>query len=128
MNHNQPSKDAQDFHEISNNTPPDVLKVLTELGELVDAALTEYGKQADEYWHGLSPDQQLMAFYAVCKRIHTGDVLNKGSYRHVLYDVFGFDTDSYGVGMACGYLAIHNHIAESVADSQPEPTVKPAND
>jgi hypothetical protein len=32
------------------------------------------------------------------------------SYRGVLYDTFGFDADSYGLGMDSGYFEIHNHI------------------
>jgi len=48
----------------------------------------------------------------VCKRIHTGDIKDSGTYRYVLYDVFGFDPGMYGAGMDCGYMAIHNAIGD----------------
>ena len=69
-----------------------------------------YDADAEKYWNSLSYDDKLMAFYIVTKRIHKGDVVDKGSYRYVLYDVFGFDMDSYVVGMDSGYFDIHNSI------------------
>jgi len=86
------------------------LDALAELGEAMRASAADYDREADQYWNSLSYDQQLMAFYAVCKRIHQGDIVDKGSYRHVLYRVFGFAPDAYIVGMECGYLDIHNAI------------------
>ena len=43
---------------------------------------------------------------------YEGDVRDKGTYRYVLYDVFGFDMDSYVLGMNCGYMSIHNAIVD----------------
>jgi hypothetical protein len=51
-----------------------------------------------------------MAFSSVVKRIVKGDIKDSGTYRYVLYDVFGFDVDSYIVGMECGYMNLHNSI------------------
>jgi hypothetical protein len=79
--------------------------------ELVpDEASVNFDKDADAFWNGLSYEDRLKAFHSVCKRIHKGDVVDRGSYRHVLYQVFGFDKDSYVVGIDCGYLKIHNSI------------------
>lgn len=71
-------------------------------------AQKEYEQKVDDYWNSLDYEDQLKAFYAVCKRIHKGDVVDKGSYRYVLYDVFGFGPDAYELGMDCGYMALHN--------------------
>ena len=71
-------------------------------------ASDQYDQKAEEYWKSLSYEDQLQAFYIVTKRIHKGDIVEKGSYRYVLYDTFGFDFDSYLVGMDSGYLDIHN--------------------
>ena len=71
-------------------------------------ASDQYDRKAEEYWKSLSYKDQLQAFYIVTKRIHKGDIVEKGSYRHVLYDTFGFDFDSYLIGMDSGYLDIHN--------------------
>ena len=71
-------------------------------------ASDQYDQKAEEYWKSLSYEDQLQAFYIVTKRIHKGDIVEKGSYRYVLYDTFGFDFDSYLIGMDSGYLDIHN--------------------
>lgn len=79
-----------------------------ELSRTQMEAQKEYEQNVDDYWNSLDYEDQLKAFYAVCKRIHKGDVVDKGSYRYVLYDVFGFGPDAYALGMDCGYMALHN--------------------
>jgi len=64
-----------------------------------------------EWWNALPREEKLKAFRSVCRRIQQGDVVERGSYRHVLYEVFGFDADAYVDGMDCGYMDIHNLIA-----------------
>ena len=90
------------------------LDSLAKLGELQREAEKEYEKDCDTFWEGLSYDDQLKAFYSVCKRIHQGDIKDHGSYRWVLYDVFGFGPDAYGIGMSCGYMNIHNAIFDGM--------------
>jgi hypothetical protein len=94
------------------------LDALAELGEAMRVSAANYDHEADQYWNSLPYDQQLMAFYSVCKRIYKGDLVDQGSYRHVLYHVFGFDPDAYIVGMECGYLDIHNAIVVDDADTR----------
>lgn len=69
-----------------------------------------YEAEADAWWSKLTLDEQLQAFYSVIKRVYQGDVVEQGSYRYVLYDVFGFGPDSYAIGMDCGYMSLHNSI------------------
>lgn len=83
-----------------------------ELTRLELEAQDKFDKEAEEAWDSLDYDWKLRVFYAVCKRIHKGDVVDKGTYRYVLYDVFGFDVDAYSVGMQAGYMAIHNAIVD----------------
>lgn len=64
-----------------------------------------------EWWNALPYEERLRAFRSVCRRIQQGDVIERGSYRHVLYEIFGFDADAYVDGMDCGYMDIHNLIA-----------------
>jgi len=87
-----------------------LLDGLDEIREAMQEAQNQYDSDADKFWDELPYDQRLMAFYSVCKRIWKGDVLDEGSYRYVLYHVFGFGMDSYGVGMSCHYLDLHNLI------------------
>ena len=67
-------------------------------------------KEYDEYWDSLPYEDQLKAFYSVVKRIYQGEIKDKGSYRWVLYDVFGFGPEAYVLGMDCGYMYLHNSI------------------
>jgi hypothetical protein len=81
-----------------------------ELTRLQLEAKEARNKEYDEYWNNLSYEDQLASFYSVVKRIHQGEIKDKGSYRWVLYDVFGFGPEAYGLGMECGYMYLHNAI------------------
>lgn len=65
-------------------------------------------KAADAFWDSLSYEDRCNAFHAVVQRIHKGDIVDQGSYRWVLYDVFRFEADMYSRAMDCGYMDIHN--------------------
>jgi len=88
----------------------DLVKALEQTRVLFEEWEKEYHQNADQFWNSLSQEDKLKCFYSVCKRIHKGDIEDRGSYRYVLYDVFGFSPDSYAIGMNCGYMAIHNAI------------------
>jgi hypothetical protein len=83
---------------------------LTELREAQQKAREDYEIMNDAWWNGLSEEEREEAFYAVCKRIHRAELVDRSTYRHALYDVFGFDMGMYGRGMDCGFMAIHNAI------------------
>ena len=87
-----------------------LLDSLSDIGQEYEKHALEYEKECDDYWKNLSYDDQLKAFYSVVKRIHKGEIEDGGSYRWVLYDVFGFGPDAYGIGMECGYMVLHNSI------------------
>ena len=84
------------------------------LQEALEESRLEYKESVDEFWEGLSYEDKEKAFYHVCKNIHRGDVLEGRSYRGVIYDVFGFDSGSYSIGMECGYLTIHNILGDGL--------------
>jgi hypothetical protein len=83
---------------------------LDDISESYERAMKEIEKEQEAYWNSLSKDDQLKAFCAVCRRIVQGELRDKGSYRWVLYDVFGFGPESYTQGMDCGFMALHNAI------------------
>lgn len=85
-------------------------ETLKRIQEDYKAAHDKYAAEVEAFWQDLSYADQLKAFYAVCSRIHKGDIVDQGSFRYVLYEVFGFDMDSYIVGMDSGYMDIHNAI------------------
>lgn len=81
-----------------------------ELAEAMHKARLQDKEDANNFWNSLSYDDKCHAFQAVVERIYQGDVVEQGSYRYVLYDVFKFGPDMYGRAMDCGYLTLHNRI------------------
>lgn len=79
-----------------------------ELNRLQLEARDHREKECDEYWDSLEYEDKLKAFYSVIKRLHQGEVKDKGTYRWILYDVFEFGPESYAIGMECGLMALHN--------------------
>ena len=100
----------------SNTEEPEksLADLLVPFSEQFQRAIDEHEEENDSWWNGLSEQEREDAFYAVVKRIHQGDVVDRGSYRHVLYGVFGFDAGMYGAGMGCGYMALHNLIGDGL--------------
>lgn len=88
----------------------DLMDSIDELSRIQKEIAEETEKECEEYWESLPYEDKLKAFYSVCKRIHKGDIQDQGSYRYVLYQIFGFDTEAYSIGMECGYMDIHNYI------------------
>lgn len=86
-------------------------------GQEFQKAKDEYEVENDAWWNSLTEKERQDAFYAVCKRIYQGDIVDQGSYRYVLYDVFKFGPDMYAGGMDCGYMAIHNSIITNKSDN-----------
>jgi hypothetical protein len=94
-------------------------KELTKLGEQMQEIAIQYEKDCEEYWNNLPQEDQLKAFYSVVKRIYKGEIEDEGSYRHVLYGVFGFGLEAYVIGMECGYMDIHNAIVHNASAVEP---------
>jgi len=90
-----------------------LLEGLDELRESLQEAHAEYEAENDAWWNGLTEEEREDAFYAVIKRMHKAEVVDHGTYRYALYDVFGFDPGMYGRGMDCGYMTLHNMIFDS---------------
>ena len=67
-------------------------------------------KAQDEFWNSLSEENRLRAFGYVTRKVYQGAIVDKGTYRYVLYNVFGLGPESYMLGMDSGYMAIHNAI------------------
>lgn len=98
--------------DISDNKK-DLSSTLEELGELFRQAFESAEQDQEAYWNSLSTEDQLKAFCAVVRRIVRGELQDKGSYRYVLYNTFGFGLEAYGQAQMAGYLELHNSIFES---------------
>jgi hypothetical protein len=89
------------------------LQQLSDIGQEMEKARKVYEHDNDTWWNALSETEREDAFYAVCKRLQQGELKKRGSYRYVLYDVFGFGPGMYLAGMDCGFMALHNAIYNS---------------
>lgn len=78
--------------------------------QTLEEAKKRYEEEAAAKFKGLPYEEQLQMFFHVVKTMHQAEIVDQGSYRHALYDCFGFDTDSYALGMDCGYMDLHNAI------------------
>jgi hypothetical protein len=83
---------------------------LNEISDQFNEAMEDLKNEQEAYWNSLTKEDQLKAFCAVVRRIHKGDIVDKGSYRYVLYQVFDFGPESYAQAQMAGYLALHNSI------------------
>jgi hypothetical protein len=86
------------------------LQELSDISQELEKERKVYEHDNDTWWNGLSEAEREDAFYAVVKRICKSELKDKGSYRHALYDVFGFGPNMYTSGMDCGFMALHNAI------------------
>lgn len=67
----------------------------------------EFIKESENAWENLGRRTQLLVFCAVTRRLWQATEEDH-SYRGTLYDVFGFDTDSYVAAQISGFLDLHN--------------------
>lgn len=82
------------------------------LHQAFEEAREKNEKDAETFWESLSYADKCNAFHAVVSRIVEGELKKKGTYRYILYDVFGFDLEMYSRGMDCGFMALHNAIED----------------
>lgn len=88
----------------------ELLENLDKASEVFNQAMKELEDKSEQYWNSLTKEQQLDAFCAISRRIYRGEIEQQGSYRYVLYQVFGFGPEAYAQAQDAGYLAIHNSI------------------
>jgi hypothetical protein len=69
-----------------------------------------FAQERLDFWNSLTQDQQLLAFCEVISRLVQGELVDKKSYRGILYDTFEFGIDSYVTAQISGFLELHNAI------------------
>lgn len=92
----------------------DLTDKLAELSKVFNESMDQIQNDQEAYWDSLTPEQQLDAFCCIVRRIHRGEVELQGSYRYVLYDVFGWGPEAYVPAQCAGYLDIHNLIFDGI--------------
>ena len=86
------------------------LDELAAMGQEFTKAMKAIEADQEAYWNSLTKEQQLDVFCCVVRRIHKAEFQDKGTYRHALYTVFGFDESSYALALEAGYMDIHNRL------------------
>jgi hypothetical protein len=105
--------------EEQNSEPKkDLRAVLEEASKHFNAAMDEIEKDSEAKWNALSKEDQLDYFCAVTRRIYQAEILDQGTYRWALYDVFGFGPEAYAPAQLAGYLEIHNSIYPASHDRE----------
>ncbi len=74
------------------------------------ATLEEFRTLSNQFWNQLTADQKELAIYNVVKLIVDGELKDKGTFRHVIYNVFGLSPPSHVTMIDCGYMQLHNRI------------------
>ena len=87
-----------------------------DMSDTYKSVMKEIENDQEQFWNSLSKEDQLKVFCAVSRRIFEGELKDKGSYRHILYQVFGFGAEAYIQALEAGYLAIHNSIVDETYD------------
>lgn len=89
---------------------PNLNDVAKNLSSLIKEEKQKRDKEAQEFFENLSYDDQLKAFYHICRIIWLGELMERRTYRGVLYEMFKFGPDAYSLGMDCGFFDIHNNL------------------
>lgn len=91
---------------------------LAEASVAFNEAMKEIEADEESYWNSLSKEDQLKCFCAVIRRIYKGELEDRGSYRYVLYNTFGFGPEAYVSAQVAGYLTIHNILVDSQEEKE----------
>lgn len=96
----------------------DAMARLSEIGEQMREAYEKIKQEQEQHWNSLSKEQQLDLFCCVVRRLVDGELKDRGSYRYILYDVFGFGMESYGLALDAGFMSLHNSIFSSEEEEE----------
>lgn len=88
----------------------ELFSALEDMRKAQEEYLNEYNAKAKNWWNNLPIEERELAFYYIVSKIYEGELVEQGTYRYILYDVFGFGPEMYGLGMDCGFMALHNAI------------------
>lgn len=94
----------------------EVMEQLAETSRQFQQVFKQLEAEQEEYWNSLTKAEQISVFCSVARRIYKGELVDKRSYRGVLYDVFDFGPEAYAVAQDAGYLALHNSIMNESHD------------
>jgi len=79
-------------------------------------------EQAEDqaWWDSLDYEQRAQAFRQVCKLMYKAEIVDRGTYRWAVYDIFGLE---YGDGLD-HYMTLHNLIGKGLYTEQNYETLR----
>jgi hypothetical protein len=79
-------------------------------------------EQAEDqaWWDSLDYEQRAQAFRQVCKLMYKAEIVDRGTYRWAVYDIFGLE---YGDGLD-HYMTLHNLIGKGLDTEQNYETLR----
>ncbi len=89
---------------------PNLNEYIKNMSSLIKENKQKQDQEAQDFFESLSQDDQIKVFYHVCRTIWLGELMERRTYRGVLYDMFKFGPETYCVGMDCGFFDIHNEL------------------
>lgn len=70
----------------------------------------EIAQDQEALWNTMTKADQLRVFCCIMRRLVQAELVDRGTYRYVLYQVFGFGQESYMHAQLAGFLELHNSI------------------
>lgn len=78
----------------------------------------QFAEERKKFFLSLSKEQQLLVFCEVVSKLYQAEIMDKKSYRGVLYGEFGFDKDAYLAAQMSNFLELHNSIDVSNSENE----------
>ena len=74
---------------------------------------------AEKFWGGLTETEQIQAAVVVFRKL-VDHARTESSFRHMLYNEFGWSANAYSAIYAAGGMAIHNMLYEAAENEKQE--------
>lgn len=78
----------------------------------------QFAEERKKFFLSLSKEQQLLVFCEVVSKLYQAEIIDKRSYRGVLYSEFGFDKNAYLAAQISNFLELHNSIDASMFENE----------
>jgi hypothetical protein len=98
------------------NSPSSILDISKEVSEKFAKFEDEFAQERAAFFNCLTKEQKLLVFCEVVHKLVNAELVKHQSYRGVLYEEFGFETDSYMLAQISGFLELHNSIESESVD------------
>ncbi len=93
-----------------------LLDISEEISEKFAKFEEEFAQERSAFFNCLTKEQQLLVFCEVVHKLVNSELVERQSYRGVLYEEFSFESDAYMLAQISGFLELHNSIEAEAVD------------